>query len=656
MRRATKKPAVPWTCGSVCRNSGRRGWRNCGHSSARRRVDLEPGRVDDGLRLVGVDRADRVDDRPARPHALGRGAQQLELELGQRLGAPAQVRPPVQDAEPRARCVDERAVEADQLGRKRAAVGDDDAHVRRAEPPHGLLELARARLVDLDRRHLAREHRRLAAGRGAEVERRARPRVRRPRARRAATPRSAARSGPRRARPRRPGRRARRRGSSASGVPSISPRTSRTTGSAGLVLRAHERERLLRAEVAPPRLGDPVRVRVLQRGLARASPPGATSSSGRDPVGEPPQHGVRERDGPLEPGTRARARPTRSRRRSAATPSTKPSWYAPSRSAARTGGSRRCDAATAERLDRVVERPHALHGAEREPLRERAIALVEARRPPCEARDRRTRRPRRRAGGRRTPRARAGLTVAAREAMPRTSIRRPPSGWTSTRLERAVVADARAPDRDAAAVELGPRADVRRERAHDVDELARGSRRGRACRSVGRDLVRVRDARPSCSRKAGVGSASTSSSRSTATRGGRRVDLARIVVRRRRRTARCAAIGPASSSFTSLMIVTPVSASPAMSARSTGAAPRQRGSSDGWTLSQSRSASSASGTMQPVGDGDDRRRAEVEARARARSGCENRDARAAPRPPWRAAAASLRPAARRRVGSREHAA
>ena len=28
-----KKPLVPWTCGSVCRNSGRRGCRNCGHSS-----------------------------------------------------------------------------------------------------------------------------------------------------------------------------------------------------------------------------------------------------------------------------------------------------------------------------------------------------------------------------------------------------------------------------------------------------------------------------------------------------------------------------------------------------------------------------------------------------------------------------------------------
>ena len=42
--------------------------------------------------------------------------------------------------------------------------------------------------------------------------------------------------------------------------------------------------------------------------------------------------------------------------------------------------------------------------------------------------------------------------------------------------------------------------------------------------------------------------------------------------------------GPSSRPSVSAMIVTPVSASPAMIARSTGAAPRQRGSSDGWTL------------------------------------------------------------------------
>ncbi len=43
--------------------------------------------------------------------------------------------------------------------------------------------------------------------------------------------------------------------------------------------------------------------------------------------------------------------------------------------------------------------------------------------------------------------------------------------------------------------------------------------------------------------------------------------------------------GPLSRPAVSRMIDTPVSGSPAMIARSIGAAPRQRGSSEGWTLS-----------------------------------------------------------------------
>ena len=58
---------------------------------------------------------------PPRPHAIGCGAQERELQLGQRLGAPAEVRPLVEDAEARARRVDERAVEAAKLGRERRA-------------------------------------------------------------------------------------------------------------------------------------------------------------------------------------------------------------------------------------------------------------------------------------------------------------------------------------------------------------------------------------------------------------------------------------------------------------------------------------------------------------------------------------------------------
>ena len=60
------------------------------------------------------------------------------------------------------------------------------------------------------------------------------------------------------------------------------------------------------------------------------------------------------------------------------------------------------------------------------------------------------------------------------------------------------------------------------------------------------------------------------------------------------------------------MIVTPVSTSPAMSARSTGAAPRQRGRSDGCTFSQSRSPSSGLGDDEAVRDGDDVVGAEIE--------------------------------------------
>ena len=64
-----------------------------------------------------------------------------------------------------------------------------------------------------------------------------------------------------------------------------------------------------------------------------------------------------------------------------------------------------------------------------------------------------------------------------------------------------------------------------------------------------------------------------------------------------------AAIGPVSSPSSICMMVTPVSASPASSARSIGAAPRQRGSSEAWTLRQPRrgAASTAARQDQPIG-------------------------------------------------------
>src|SRR3954451_14834799 len=80
------------------------------------RDDLEPAGVDDRLVLVGVQRADGVDDRPTRLNALRSGLQEPELELRERLRAPAQVGSRPEDAEARARRVHERPVEAGELG------------------------------------------------------------------------------------------------------------------------------------------------------------------------------------------------------------------------------------------------------------------------------------------------------------------------------------------------------------------------------------------------------------------------------------------------------------------------------------------------------------------------------------------------------------
>ena len=142
-----------------------------------------------------------------------------------------------------------------------------------------------------------------------------------------------------------------------------------------LVLRRHQHPRLVGAELAPPRLGDPVRVRVPQRRLPRRrlrqaleEAPGA--------VGQLPQDGVRERDRALEPraaheldglvdgcvarhavevGQLVRAEPERGAH----------------------GRVELADRPPPERLDRVVERPGALDRAVGEAPRERAVALVE---------------------------------------------------------------------------------------------------------------------------------------------------------------------------------------------------------------------------------------------------------------------------------------
>ena len=88
LSRATKKPDVPWRCGVVSRNSRRFGWRNCGHSAPR-----SSGSRPEASTIASFSSAFSVQteksDRPARLHALRGRAEQRELELRQRLRAPA---------------------------------------------------------------------------------------------------------------------------------------------------------------------------------------------------------------------------------------------------------------------------------------------------------------------------------------------------------------------------------------------------------------------------------------------------------------------------------------------------------------------------------------------------------------------------------------
>ena len=126
------------------------------------------------------------------------------------------------------------------------------------------------------------------------------------------------------------------------------------------------------AEVAAPDVPDPVRVRLLQR------PVGERVEERPDPVGDAAQDGVRERDGALQPG--AADELDGLVHRGVAGDALEPAELV--RAEAQRGAHGRVelrDAAAAEGLDRVVDRPHALDGAVREPLRQRAVALVEAR-------------------------------------------------------------------------------------------------------------------------------------------------------------------------------------------------------------------------------------------------------------------------------------
>src|SRR5262249_47302524 len=116
--------------------------------------DGEAARVHDRLALVGVQRADGVEDRAAGANPLGGGAKQRELKVGQRGRAPAEIGALREDAETRAWRVDERPVEAAELLRQRGPVRLDDRDVGATHLREIVPQLARAGRVDLDRCHL----------------------------------------------------------------------------------------------------------------------------------------------------------------------------------------------------------------------------------------------------------------------------------------------------------------------------------------------------------------------------------------------------------------------------------------------------------------------------------------------------------------------
>ena len=204
---------------------------------------------------------------PPAPGARGRRAQQLELELWKRLGAPAEIgargrgRRGPSTGRRRARGRSRRA-RAGGSGRPRRRPGRSTRRGGARSPP------ARgAGLVDVDRDDVAGEHRRLATRRGAEVER--------PLAR----ARADAVADELRAAALRPDPAVRDRGlvdpfdePRARDLRILAARRSRRARAGRrrlgrLVLRLHEVQSAVWPELAPPRLRDPVGIRVRARRL-----------------------------------------------------------------------------------------------------------------------------------------------------------------------------------------------------------------------------------------------------------------------------------------------------------------------------------------------------------------------------------------------------
>ena len=284
-RRAMKNPSVPSRCGSSWRR------RSALKSPCSRRK-----RVDHLLALGAGDRAHRVHERAARGQRLRPGGEDPRLErreLADRLGAgpPAQIRPGLQRPEPAARRVDQHPVERP-VGPRDRGVADLDPHARGAHPRAACARAPRPG------RGGARPRRprpgppsappdAWSCRRGRRTDRaRARPGAARGSARRAsrratgAGPRPLAHSsepwtsnGPSSTSP------SGRSGARAGSAPAARPRPprrvatsglTRSADSAGSLITAQQRPRLLGAELVPPLAGQPARHRVEhRRGLRR---------------------------------------------------------------------------------------------------------------------------------------------------------------------------------------------------------------------------------------------------------------------------------------------------------------------------------------------------------------------------------------------------
>ena len=245
----------------------------------------------------------------------------------------------------------------------------DDAHVRGAERADVLLELSRPSLVHLDRHDVAREHRRLPARRGTEIEH-ALPCLR------ADAQRSQLRAAALRPDPAlgerllvdpvdTPG------SWNVGALPLDLPAHEPDDRLGRLVLGAHQRQRSLLPEVAAPDVPDPVRIRVLERPLRQ---PGQKR---RDSLGDSPQNRVRERDGPLE--VRAAHELDRLVHGGITRDTAEVAELVRAEPECRQHGRIELShRALPERLDRMIERPQPLHRAECELARERPVAIVEA--------------------------------------------------------------------------------------------------------------------------------------------------------------------------------------------------------------------------------------------------------------------------------------